>query len=169
LSGRGRALNGADAPALPLRLVPAADEGRPAGLRLTPGEAAALLDRIAPRIARYAHLRLALAGGEAVLFGSEVPSDRTPLPWCAAPLGWLAAAGPLFLPFGSRLDVPAPWCAEVGRRLLDRHGLPGPALLAPAAVPPSEGGGLRLLDLSGSRALPEVDAARLGGLLGGLA
>lgn len=144
---------------MPLRLVPASEEGGPAGLRLTRPDAAALLDRIAPRIARYAALRLALAGGEAVLFAPETASERNPLPWCERPLGWLAAAGPLFLPFGTRLDVPTPWHAEVARRLLDRHGLAGPALLAPA----DENGGLRLLDLAGSRAVSEVDPTRLGG------
>lgn len=84
--------------------------------------------------------------------------ESAPLPWCEEPLGWLGAAGPLFLPFGTRLDVPRPWSGEVARRLLARHGLAGPALLA------ADGASLRLLDLSASRALPEVDAARLGGL-----
>lgn len=149
------------AASLPLRLVPVAEqetETGPVGLRLTRAEAAALLHRIAPRIARYTTLRLALAGGEAVLFALEAAA-RSPLPWCPGPLGWLAAAGPLLLPYGTRLDVPAPWRAEVGRRLLDRHGLAGPALLAPAG----EGGNLRLFDLAESRALPEIDPGRLGG------
>ncbi|KQO42510.1 hypothetical protein [Methylobacterium sp. Leaf85] len=142
--------------ALPLRLVPMGNEGRPVGLCLTRADAAVLLGRIAPRLARYATLRLALADGVAVLFAPEATSDETPLPWCAAPLGWLSAAGPLLLPFGTRLDVPAPWCAEVARRLLDRNGLAGPALVVP------EGDTLRLVDLAGSRALPDIDADRLG-------
>lgn len=144
---------------LPLRLVPAEDHRPPAGLSLTRTGAADLLGRIAPRIARYATLRLALADGTAVLFAPETAAEPAPLPWCAAPLGWLAAAGPLLLPYGTRLDVPAPWRAEVGRRLLDRHGLAGPALLAPEGG----SGSLRLLDLAGSRALPEIDLTRLGG------
>ncbi|WP_128083360.1 MULTISPECIES: hypothetical protein [unclassified Methylobacterium] len=140
---------------LPLRLMPA-DGGSPVGLRLTRSDAAGLLARIAPRIGRYATLRLALAGGEAVLFAPDTGSGRPALPWCATPLGWLAADGPLLLPFGCRLAVPAPWRAEVARRLLDRHGLGGPALLVP------EGETLRLLDLAGSRAVPDIDTGRLG-------
>ncbi|MGU3467769.1 hypothetical protein ACLBXO_23260 [Methylobacterium sp. C33D] len=140
---------------LPLRLIPAPG-GSPAGLRLTRADAAGLLARIAPRIGHYAALRLALAGGEAVLFAPETGAGRPALPWCATPIGWLAADGPLLLPLGSSLAVPAPWRAEIARRLLDRHGLNGPALLLPADET------LRLLDLAGARALPDIDAGRLG-------
>lgn len=138
--------------ALPLRLVRVEVSDQPAGLRLTRAAAAALRERIAPRIARYAGLRLALAGGEAIVFAPEPAA----LPWCEAPLGWLASDGPLFLPYAMRLDVPAPWRSAVARRLLDKHGIAGPALLLPGMA------GLRLLDLSGSRMLAEIDAGRLG-------
>lgn len=137
---------------LALRLVSVEVSDRPAGLRLTREAAASLRARIAPRIARYAGLRFALAGGEAIMFAPE-PAD---LPWCEAPLGWLARDGPLLLPYAMRLDVPAPWRSQVARRLLDRHGLSGPALLLPGEA------GLRLLDLSSSRMFAEIDTSRLG-------
>ncbi len=146
-----------NAPALPppmqVRLVPSDLGAPPAGLHLTRQSAGVLLERIAPRIARYAGLRLAMAGGDVVIFASE----PAPLPWSEAPLGFLATDGPLFVPCGLRLNVPAPWRAEVIRRLLADHGFAGPALLTPI---PS---GLHLLDLAGSRPLTEVDIDRLRG------
>lgn len=104
---------------MPLRLVPATDEGGPAGLRLTRSNAAALLGRIAPRIARYAALRLTLAGGGAVLFAREAASERNPLPWCEKPLGWLAAAGPLLHPHAN----------ETGSLVFDGDGFVTASLL----------------------------------------
>lgn len=140
--------------AFPIRLVAAPSRGEPDGLVLALPQAIALLGRLRPRASSYPALRLALAGELAVLFAAE----KAPLPWVEAPVAWLEAEGALYLPSGFGLDAPMRWRAEVVSRLLQHHGLGGPAALLPASDP---AGQPRLVDLSASRALTEVDHDRL--------
>ena len=148
--------DGAD---IPIRLMPhPRTSGEPAGLALPLAHAAAVLARLRARTPLYPALRLALAEDVAVLFATE----PTPLPWVEAPISWLDAQDALFVPSGFRLDAPAPLRPEIARRLLRRHGLAAPAALLPPREPP---GRLRLVDLSASCALRDVDLDRVAALV----
>lgn len=119
---------------------------------------------LARRAARYPRLRLGVTADAAIFWSAEA----TPLPWFASTMCYL---GPperrMFTPVGWRLATPPilqpTLFATLSAELETPDGALPPLLLAPDPATRAGGaaaGGVRVVDLSASAALPDIDWRR---------